>query len=232
MTSLAIYRPSKKSYAPSLFDLEHHPPASYASVMSEASDKPELSPVEAEHKIKEAEGLLDAFNTGSAENDARLEEIIKSDRPDPFAHYENSFEGFVADLSEPVVVPKNKSALCSLITEEILAALRIQGALMAYCREINNGQHDFSQGFLDAETESTNLAVAQLENVRDHLKAVLQEINEAGQDDHDVHDDLRAAYRHAVPWIRSYRQVAVHSHIFYKINVSSHELTLIYLTSD
>lgn len=233
----ATTRPQSKNFrTPSSnldLDFDHHPQASLDSfVMSEAMEPTELSPVESEHHIKEAEGLLNEISCGRKESDAKLEEIISSSRPDPFALYECSFEGFVADLSEPVVVPKTKGALCSLITEEILAAIRIQGGLKAYCREINNNHHEFSRGFLDAETESTNVAVAQLDNVKDHLKAVLQEISEAGHDDHDVHDDLRAAYSHAVPWIRRYRQVAIHSHVFYKINVSHHEATVIYTTSD
>jgi hypothetical protein len=182
-------------------------------------DSAELSNLDAANDIKEAEDLIDATSGGCALDDAKLEDIVNSNHPDPFAHYECAF-GFEADLSEPVHAPKNKGALCAIITEQVLAVIKIQGGLQSYSREISNGKHDFSGDFLESETRATAAAVGQLDNIKEHLKAVLNEIGEAGHDYHDVHDDLRAAYAHAVPWIRRYRQIAIHSHVFYKVNVS------------
>lgn len=176
------------------------------------TDTTENSALEAANDIKEAENLIDTTSGGRAVDDAKLEDIVNSNRPDPFAHYECAF-GFEADLSEPVHLPKNKRALCATITEEVLAVIKIQGGLQSYCREINNGKHEFSGDFLEAETKATNVAVGQLDNIKEHLKDILKEIGDAGYDDLDVHDDIRAAYGHAVPWIRRYRQIAIHSHV-------------------
>lgn len=192
---------------------------------SHTADITEASLVKAANDIVEAEYLINLATGNRAVDDARLEDVVNFARPDPFAHYECAF-GFEADLSEPVHLPKTKGALCTVITEEVLAVIKIQGGLQSYCREINDGKHDFSGDFLEAETRATNIAVGQLENVKQHLKAVLKEVGQAGHDHHDVHDDLRAAYGHAVPWIRRYRQIAVHSHVFYKVNVSIRTLLL------
>jgi hypothetical protein len=196
----------------------------FTIVSTQTTNSTELTVFDATKDIQEAEELINSAAVELAVIDAKLEDIMNLTHPDPFAHYKCAF-GFEADLSEPVHVPKNKGALCTIITEEVLAVIKIQGGLNSYIREITNGKHDFSSDFLDSETRTTTTAVAQLDDIKEHLKAVLREVSKAGHDDHDVRDDLRAAYRHAVPWIRHYRQVAVHNHVFYKVNVS-HPATL------
>lgn len=167
--------------------------------------------------IKEAEELINPTKS-QAEIDAKLEDVVSAARQAPFSHYKCAF-GFEADHSEPLKIPSTKGALCAAITEQILAIITIQGGIRSYCREINSGKHKFSAEFLNSETEATETAVAQLDNIKEHLKDVLKEVCPIAPDDQDVAEELRTAYGHALPWITQYRQVSRHNHVFYKVNV-------------
>jgi hypothetical protein len=178
--------------------------------------------------LKEAEELINTTES-LAEIDAKLEDVVNSTREDPFAHYKCAFD-FEADHSEPVNIPTTKGSFCAAITEQVFAIITIQGGLQSYCKEINSGKHEFSAEFLESETKATDIAVTQLDSIKEHLKEVLKEVCPIALDDHDVTEELRTAYGHALPWITQYRQVARHNHVFYKVNVSFNPTAVISLT--
>jgi len=169
--------------------------------------------------IKEDIKLFKELKDESIPPTPSFEDVPSTPGVNRFSHWECGF-GFKHDPLTPSSVPVSKLDFRKAVKGELTTISFVKAGLSRYREAINSGEHTvFPESFLEKQNRSTEVTLAQLDKIREHLEVVDAELEGLGEgNDEEVRAGLQEVYSHAKPWIAKTRSVMIHSHVFYKTN--------------
>jgi len=173
----------------------------------------------AKELIKEDIKLVKELEDESTPLTSSFEGLPSTSGTNRFSHWECGF-GFKHDPLTPSSIPLNYSEFHKAVQGELTTVFFVKAGLSRYREAINSGEHAvFPASFLENQNRSTEITLAQLDTIREHLEEVEAELEKLeGNSEEGLRADLQQVYSHAKPWIAKTRCVMIHSHVFYKTN--------------
>lgn len=169
--------------------------------------------------VKEDIKLFKELKDESIPPTPSFEDLPSTPGVNRFSHWECGF-GFKHDPLTPSSVPVSRLDFRKAVKGELTTISFVKAALSRYRESINSGEHTvFPETFLEKQNRSTEITLAQLDKIREHLEEVDAELEGLRKgSDKEVRAGLQEVYSHAKPWIAKTRSVMIHSHVFYKTN--------------
>ena len=169
--------------------------------------------------IKEDIKLFKELKDESIPPTPSFEDLPSTSGINRFSHWECGFS-FKHDPLTPSAIPVSRLDFEKAVKGELTTISFVKAGLSRYRDAINSGEHAvFPESFLEKQNRSTEVTLAQLDKIREHLEGVELELEGVGRGTNEkIRADLQEVYSHAKPWIAKTRSVMIHSHVFYKTN--------------